>query len=64
MKQLLIMAVLASTTIGFVAATSQANAGYKNDYASSYCQFYKNKAVWTGDPGWWEAYYACMKDKS
>ncbi len=62
MKQLLVIAMVASSTIGIVAATSQANAGIKGDYAKEYCRYYKNKAVWTGDPSWWDAYYACMKD--
>ncbi|HFC05328.1 MAG TPA: hypothetical protein ENJ55_06450 [Rhizobiales bacterium] len=63
MKKLFLMAIAASMTIGAVAATSQANAGYNTDYATEYCRYYKNKAVWTGDPGWWAAYYACLKDK-
>lgn len=62
MKQLFIMALIASTTIGFVAASSQVQAGNTNDYGTEYCKYYKNKAVWTGDPAWWSAYYACLND--
>lgn len=62
MKQFLIMAMIASSTIGVVAATSQVNAGVKGDYAKEYCRYYKSKAIWTGDPDWWAAYYACLKD--
>lgn len=62
MKQFLIMAIVASSTIGAVGAASQASAGVKGDYAKEYCQYYKNKAVWTGDPDWWAAYRACIAD--
>ncbi len=64
MKQFLIMAMIASSTISFVAVSSQAQAGSNVDYAKEYCRYYKNKAVWTGDPNWWAAYYACLKDRS
>jgi len=63
MKQFMIMAMVASSTIGFIAASSQANAGPKGDYAKEYCRYYKTKAIWTGDPNWWAAYYACLKDR-
>lgn len=62
MKTFMIMAMVASATIASVAVSSQAQAGYKNDYGTQYCQYYKNKAVWTGEQRWWNAYYACMED--
>ncbi len=62
MKQLLIIALLAASTIGAVAASSQAYAGNKGDYAKEYCRFYKNKAVWTGDRYWWDVYYSCLRE--
>lgn len=63
MKQLLIAAVIAASTIGAIAVTSQAQAGYRS-YALEYCQYYKTRAMYTGDKSWWDAYYACLKDRS
>jgi len=62
MKKILILAVIASSTVGLVAATSQANAGKGGDYAKEYCEYYKTKAMWTNDQNWWDAYYACIRD--
>ncbi|HHI82545.1 MAG TPA: hypothetical protein ENJ99_05275 [Rhizobiales bacterium] len=55
------LALLGATLTAAVAATAPAEAGgRKGDYASEYCQFYKNRAMWTGDQYWWDRYYACL----
>ena len=60
MKKIIALSIVAASAFAFI-ATSQANASPRFDYAKEYCQFYKNKAKWTGDPMWWHRYYACLK---
>ena len=61
MKKLLALTIISASAMAFVASTQQAQANGYNSYAKAYCQFYKNKAKWTGDPMWWHRYYSCLQ---
>ncbi len=62
MKKLLALSIISASAMAFAfAASSPVQANGANEYAKSYCQFYKNKAKWTGDPMWWHRYYSCLK---
>ena len=60
MKKILALSIISASAFAFV-ATSQVSAAAYDGYAKQYCQFYKNKAKWTGDPMWWHRYYSCLK---
>ena len=63
MKRFFAIAILATSVTGIAAFSHPAEAGYQNSYAYQYCQFYKTRAMHTGDPAWWSAYYQCLADQ-
>ena len=62
MKKIITTTVLAASALAFVAAANTASANNSTDYATQYCQFYKNKAKWTGLQYWWDRYYYCLEE--
>ena len=59
MTRLTALALLAAAAITAIAGATQARAG-RNDYTWNYCQYYQQKALYTGERYWWDRYRACL----
>lgn len=63
MKKIITATVFATTALGLAASSTNASAGWRDgDYATEYCRYYKTRAMYTGNPVWWDRYYACLRE--
>lgn len=63
MKKIIATAVFAASALTLATASNTASAGWNDgDYATEYCRYYKNRAMYTGSRIWWNRYYACLRE--